>query len=315
MANLVTGVAPEQLSEDLEMVHRLSDTNARMLRGGDWNSSRSNKKSSYTSSYSYGGDFNSSRSNKKGTSYVSSYSSTGDFNSSRSNRGSSYTSSYSYGGGGADKSWSGGPDRFSHRGVEVEEEDDYLYEDRFSLRGVDFVEADSNENDEEEAESGMLGHGRGRGGGRGRGRGGGRHHGHHGHHGHRRKKRKDCKDDSEDECDFTCPVLSTQEYTITGDAKDIDEFSTLVDAACPLTFTYAVEATDAASAITFDASTPKFTIEYDADLDLASASDPWYTDYTVTLTGAGADNYSIDCDFTLRIASPCTALDSFADTA
>ena len=87
------------------------------------------------------GDFNSSRSNKTGASYTSSYSSGGDFNSSRSNKtGASYSSSYSSYGGGYDNSWSGGSDRFSHRGVEVEEEDDDLYEDRFSLRGVDYYE-------------------------------------------------------------------------------------------------------------------------------------------------------------------------------
>ena len=120
-----------------------------------------------------------------------------------------------------------------------------------------------------------------------------------------------------DKCqDLTCPTLATQEYTITAAEDNINEWSSLIDPDCVMTWSYAVLAADAADAITFTDSTPEFDVEYDLDLDLAGTDSPYYTDYTVTLTGAETDStFEIDCDFTLRIKSPCPTLDAFTPTS
>ena len=109
--------------------------------------------------------------------------------------------------------------------------------------------------------------------------------------------------------------MSLQEYTVTDAEKNINEWSSLIDPDCIMTWSYAVDATTASAAITFTDSTPEFDIEY-AALDLAGTEDPWYTDYTVTLTGAETDSsFTIDCDFDLRIKSPCPTLDTFTATS
>ena len=83
-----------------------------------------------------------------------------------------------------------------------------------------------------------------------------------------------------------------------------------------MTYTYVVDDSAAAVAIQFTDATPEFDIFYDSDLDLAGTESPYYTDYTVTLTGAETDStFTIDCEFSLRITSPCLALDTFTTTA
>lgn len=96
---------------------------------------------------------------------------------------------------------------------------------------------------------------------------------------------------------------------------DVDEFSSLISADCPMDFFYEVVDSAAEDAILFDSTTPKFTIFSAADLSLTTNVAPFYTDYTVTVIGKEAPPATtIDCDFTLRISNPCTTLDSFTAT-
>ena len=84
-------------------------------------------------------------------------------------------------------------------------------------------------------------------------------------------------------------------------AQTVD-FSSLINADCPLTWSVSSNVAGSLPAITqIGPTNPSLTIFYDTDLDPASDNDsvanPYISVYTITVTGTNTDPFELMCDF------------------
>ena len=97
-------------------------------------------------------------------------------------------------------------------------------------------------------------------------------------------------------------------YTILDPAQPVD-LSSVTNADCPLTWTYVVDVAGAVPVLTFNAADPSFSLFYDTDLAPASTNDstsnPFVSNYQVTITGSNSDGFSRECIWNLQIDTPC----------
>ena len=84
-------------------------------------------------------------------------------------------------------------------------------------------------------------------------------------------------------------------------AQTVD-FSSLVNANCPLTWSFSSDVIESEQAISLVGMTgPSLSIFYNTDLDPATANasmaNPFESMYTITLTGSNADPFELMCTF------------------